>query len=110
MIRIGRKKIIQLWMLFLLVISIATGLGYAQIATTLNTKGTAKISSNPYLYYKIAAQTIGSDASLSFSGISNTSGVYTYSGDGSSSFSNPVYYYRGDISNNYEYILDIVGK
>lgn len=101
MIRIGRKKIIQLWMLFLLVISIATGLGYAQIATTLNTKGTAKISSNPYLYYKIAAQTIGSDASLSFSGISNTSGVYTYSGDGSSSFSNPVYYYRGDISNNY---------
>ncbi len=94
-INILNKKKIYVIIMFVLFISL--GLGYAYLSSSLAFNGKVTVKKDKTIY-NLMARNSTLDTGIDFSSPSITAGIYEM--DSTKDNTNPVYYYRGEVTNN----------
>ena len=87
----------KIYLLVILLLLLIIGTGYASLYSSLGMQGSIKVAKDRTLY-NVLARSATLDTNVSFSSSNVTTGIYEVSS--TKSDTNPVYYYRGSVTNN----------
>ena len=87
----------KIYLLIILLLLLIIGTGYASLYSSLGMQGSIKVAKDRTLY-NVLARSATLDTNVSFSSTNVANGIYEVSS--TKSDTNPVYYYRGSVTNN----------